>query len=388
MKKLLALLLALVMVMSLAACGGDKEDKEGQDVLGLYVCTGIEAEGEFIEMKYIDDENEYSLELKRNGKGILILEGDEFDCKWELDGEDFTLVTDDDSVDAEGTLKDGVIELEIEDSIWVFEMEDAKKSSGKDKDKTEGDEEDGDSILGRYVAKSLEVDGEEIDVELIFGDAENSVELLEDGECIFTLDDDAIDCTYEMDGEEISILIVDSGEEMEAVGSVVDGVMVLDFLEYMWTFELTDGKTESKKENKKDSSAEMIVIGDFEAEYLGCEIVEDDDGEDVLVLAFEFFNGSDEDESFAWAYYYDVRQNGTALLTASIYPDADSYDTLEDTAWEDIEPGDSKYVFLTFIIDDMDADVEIEFSDISMEKTVNLTVDLDDAEEGLIEMYY
>ena len=36
----------------------------------------------------------------------------------------------------------------------------------------------------------------------------------------------------------------------------------------------------------------------------------------------------------------------------------------------------------------MDADVEIEFSDIMMEEVVNLTVDLDDAEEGLIDMYY
>jgi hypothetical protein len=116
--------------------------------------------------------------------------------------------------------------------------------------------------------------------------------------------------------------------------------------------------------------------------------MEDDEGNDALVLAFEFYNGSDEAETFAMAYFYEVYQDDDELDAAYIYFDPDSYDTLEDSAWEEVDPGDSKYVFLTYVLKDLDTDVEIEFSDMMDEEFDYLTVDLGDAEEGLTEYYY
>ena len=145
MKKLLAILLSVVMVMSLVACGGEGKKDDEADVLGLYICTEVEIEGERIDINLIDDENEYSLELKKKGKGVITLENDEFTCTWELDGEDLRIVTDDESIDSTGTLKDGVIEIEFEDTLWIYEIEGGKKSDKKSGKKTsDTSEDDGD----------------------------------------------------------------------------------------------------------------------------------------------------------------------------------------------------------------------------------------------------
>lgn len=386
MKKLLALLLAIVMVMSLVACGGGKEEDAEDDVTGLYICTEVEIEGERVDINLIDDENEYSLELKKKGKGVITLENDEFTCTWELDGEELHIVTDDESIDATGTLKDGVIEIEFEDTLWVYEIEGGKKSNNKKEEKEEEP-----SVLGFYICDTVEVEGEAVDIEYL-GDAEDyAVELKEDGEAVLIIEGEELDITWKLDDEDLTFLYEEAGEEYEYSGTLVEGVIVIEMEGAIWTFEMTDEKPtdkDDKKENKKENNAETIVIGDFESTYLGCEIMEDDEGNDALVLVFEYYNGSKEAQTFAMSYFYEVYQDDEELDAAYVYFDPDSYDTLEDSAWEDVEPGESRYVFLTYVLKDLDTDVEIEFSDMMDEEFDYLTVDLGDAEEGLTEYYY
>lgn len=390
MKKLLAILLSVVMVMSLVACGGDEKKDDEADVLGLYICTEVEVEGERIDINLIDDENEYSLELKKNGKGVITLENDEFTCTWELDGEDLHIVTDDESIDSTGTLKDGVIEIKFEETLWVYEIEGGKKS---DKKEEKEEEEEEPSVLGMYLCDTVEVEGEVVDIEYIGEPEDYALELQEDGEGVLILEGEELDITWELDDEDLYLLYEESGEEYEYYGTLVEGVIVIDMEDAIWTFELSDGKSSNKddkddKGGKKENNGETVVIGDFESEYLGCEIMEDDDGETTLVVAFEFYNGSDADECFAFAYYYEFMQDDEELDTTYIYYDPDSYDTLEDSAWEEIEPGESCYVFLTYILNDLDELVEVEFSDMYDEEFDYLTIDPADAEEGLVEQYY
>ena len=138
MKKLLALLLSLAMVFSLAACGGgdDKESSGGKDSgketvqpsgagktdtggkkddaqLGVGVYEGY-AFDMFDELMPIAEAygGENRLELKDGGKASLTLESDTVECEWELSGESLT-VTIRDGEACEGTLKDGVVTLDF-----------------------------------------------------------------------------------------------------------------------------------------------------------------------------------------------------------------------------------------------------------------------------------
>ena len=86
MKKIIALLLALAMVLSLAACGGGAEEDPNA---GMYHGVSATVMGFTMPMSEVY-ENETWVELKSGGKGTMMLDGDDFSMKWTLEGETFT----------------------------------------------------------------------------------------------------------------------------------------------------------------------------------------------------------------------------------------------------------------------------------------------------------
>ncbi len=107
-----AILVAVLLFVFLSGDGGSDDPN-----LGLYngvSCSyaGIElgAEGEWIE-------------LKSGGKLTMMLMGEEYDAKWELDGENITVT--DSSGSFYGTLKNGRLTLDLEGLVCVYEKEDA-----------------------------------------------------------------------------------------------------------------------------------------------------------------------------------------------------------------------------------------------------------------------
>ena len=107
MKKLLAILLALTMLLSLAACGGSAEEDPNA---GKYLGTTAKALGMTMEMSEVYP-GETWVELKSGGKGTIMLDGDDFSMKWALEGEAITITID--GVDSVGTLADGVITMDL-----------------------------------------------------------------------------------------------------------------------------------------------------------------------------------------------------------------------------------------------------------------------------------
>ena len=101
MKRIFALFLAVVMLLSLAACGGEPDPNAGK-----YLGVRGEMNGVILTMEELYPGESY-LELKDGGKGKLVLEGDAFNITWKLDGENFTMDIEGDACD--GTLKDGVV---------------------------------------------------------------------------------------------------------------------------------------------------------------------------------------------------------------------------------------------------------------------------------------
>ena len=103
MKKILALLLALAMMLLLAACSGDDPNA------GVYYgALSTDYQGDW-------------LELKGNGKAILYMTGEELACKWTLEGESITVTNRDEAFS--GTLHNGVIRMDFGDKTCVYVME-------------------------------------------------------------------------------------------------------------------------------------------------------------------------------------------------------------------------------------------------------------------------
>ena len=116
MKRLFVCLLALVMLLCLAACG------KGDAYAGTYRAISCTALG--MEMDCQGDR----LELKGNGKGKLHLMGDEFNCSWSVDGNEFLLKNRGDEFN--GTLRNGVITLDYGDMIYVYVMPQEEDKKG------------------------------------------------------------------------------------------------------------------------------------------------------------------------------------------------------------------------------------------------------------------
>ena len=104
MKKILAALMTVALVLSLAACGGSKPDPNE----GVYTAKSGEYNGISIS---IEDafKGGFTLELKSGGRAVLTTGGQDFNLKWSLDGKDFTLTASDSEYT--GTLADGVLTL-------------------------------------------------------------------------------------------------------------------------------------------------------------------------------------------------------------------------------------------------------------------------------------
>lgn len=120
MKKLLAVVLTLVVVFSFSACGGGSSGGSSGDsapVEGKYVCTSI---------VMLDEEigaDDSYFELKEDGSGIYQSAGIELDASWEMDGENITIKTEMFEDTYSGTLKDGVMILDMGGSTCTYEKE-------------------------------------------------------------------------------------------------------------------------------------------------------------------------------------------------------------------------------------------------------------------------
>lgn len=88
MKKLMALLVAGMMVFSLASCGGGGEATgyEGKYISVSGEMMGMELTGE--------DIAGWALELNNGGKGKMDIDGETGNIKWTLDGETITVNVD------------------------------------------------------------------------------------------------------------------------------------------------------------------------------------------------------------------------------------------------------------------------------------------------------
>ena len=127
MKKLMALFLALSMMLTLCACGGEKSDKKKDDYLGLYEGVSIVLMGEAVDMSEVYD-GVNTIEIKSGGKCEITLEGDTADATYKVDGNEMTITIDGEDIKA--TLKKGVIVMDFFGSEMTFAKAGYQTSAG------------------------------------------------------------------------------------------------------------------------------------------------------------------------------------------------------------------------------------------------------------------
>ena len=195
-----AILVIGLVVGAVALLGGGEDDPN----LGKYIAVSCVAEGYDLPC-----EDEW-IELKAGGRGTIMIEGEEYSCKWELDGKDLIITQAGDEF--EGTLKKGVIVLDIDGVVYTYEKEDLDKKNKKDKDE---DTEVGYWTLLRTESEDPDYAMDEETVQMLkeMG-MEMYIELNKDGTGEFMMDE-LVEITWEdgkladPDGETISYTLED-----------------------------------------------------------------------------------------------------------------------------------------------------------------------------------
>ena len=128
LKRYLVLLVAVMMLLGLAACGKDSDkdsdEDSDEDVTGKYICIAIAEDG----VSFIAHEGEEQyVKLEKGGKGEIYTDL-AFEMTWELDGMNFTGSYKIFGIDAPitGTLKDNVLEIHDDNIVMRYLKEGAE----------------------------------------------------------------------------------------------------------------------------------------------------------------------------------------------------------------------------------------------------------------------
>ena len=156
--------LAILLVVLLISCIAGGSDPN----IGLY--NGVSYTHDGVEMSAAEE----WVELKSGGKLEMSLMGDEFSGKWEVDGEDLTVIQAGDSY--YGTLKEGVLILDLDGWVFTYVNKDYKApENGKESSKDPGAagywtllrcEDDGDMAMDEETVEMLRSLGMEIYLDL------------------------------------------------------------------------------------------------------------------------------------------------------------------------------------------------------------------------------
>ena len=146
LRKPAALLLALVMALTLAACGGKGASKTNPAV-GKYIGETVLSFDEWVPMDEVYDLGDNYIELKEDGTGCFMLDGDPTTIDWKLD-KDGALTLDRDGAICNCTLKDGLITV---NDYFGFDLQlTFRKSGGSTGGNTGADEMSLDDFAAVY----------------------------------------------------------------------------------------------------------------------------------------------------------------------------------------------------------------------------------------------
>lgn len=217
MKKWIALLLSVLLLLTMAACGGEpkveEEEEEKDPNIGKYYGISCETDGVLMPIEAVYPGDNY-LRLKEEGEAVLVLDDEKINGEWSLKGKKLTLELDDEEY--AGTLKKGIITLELEDGDLILTF------ATKDADITKPTMPELEGLEpGRYSLCAMDQNGEyydKSDLALAGADKSTYIIVYKDWKMDVVMDDEVFPCTY---NEEY---VIDEGG-YETAYALVDGIL-------------------------------------------------------------------------------------------------------------------------------------------------------------------
>ncbi|MCR5736279.1 MAG: hypothetical protein K6G64_01350 [Eubacterium sp.] len=122
MKKILALVLSLMMILSLTACGGSDKYAGTYKVVSVTVQNTTIKKGDDLWKKAFSDESKLPyMKLDGKGKCTFLFDSETSEGEYSVDGEKITLKDSKESID--GKIKDNQITISAGGADMVFEKE-------------------------------------------------------------------------------------------------------------------------------------------------------------------------------------------------------------------------------------------------------------------------
>ena len=346
MKKIIAFLLTLAMLLSLAACGGSaEEDPNAGKYIGISAAVG----GFSMPMSDVYP-GETWIELKSGGKGTIMLGGDDFSIKWSVVGEEITIsVQGEDSV---GTLKNGVVVVDLMDMgcVMTFQKEGAEPAENEAPAASYNDAGYYDLIRIDGATEEDSVSEEDMALVKSMG-MYMYLELLPDGTGTFFME------------EEMAVTWVDgtvnfTEDNMSISYTLENGELVLDMLEAKLFFRKGEKPEPVVSEMEQAGFTQFMEVGVPYAYTTACAKDETKSTTaEVTVTSYEIVESAEKleaREDYEWrvvtmeARFYD--DNANAYGMSSSYHTEDYYNTklhddtnvkLEDNvAWKDYYTAD------------------------------------------------
>lgn len=124
------------------------------------------------------------------------------------------------------------------------------------------------------------------------------------------------------------------------------------------------------------SDSNKAVLGEYEAKITGYEIMEDYDGDNAIVITYDFTNNGKEAESFKWAVTERLFQEGEELEYASIFLSEDSLDMLDENVTKEIKPGRTLQVRTAHKLDSVEKPVILHLTDLFRQEVFKKELDI------------
>ncbi len=129
------------------------------------------------------------------------------------------------------------------------------------------------------------------------------------------------------------------------------------------------------KKDAADTDPNLMKLGSYELRYKSACIMEDYDGNDAVVLTLDFTNNTKMSDTYLLSIIETATQNGQELETATIYLSEDSFDTVIDSQYTEIAPGETIEIKSAFVMADAANDIEVTFEELFGDDKGTITVD-------------